>query len=41
MHKGHLGAGETLKWDRKNNGIYGKRLENTGFLMEIVENYVK
>ena len=40
MHKGHLGGGETLKRDRKNHGIW-KRLENTGKLMEIVENDVK
>ena len=40
MHKGHLGGGETLKRDRKNHGIW-KRLENTGKLMGIVENYVK
>ena len=31
MHKGHLGGGETLKRDRKNNGIYGKGLKILGF----------
>jgi len=40
MHEDHLGGGETLKWDRKNHGIW-KRLENTGKLMELVENDVK
>ena len=40
VHEGHLGGGETLKRDRKNHGIW-KRLENTGKLMEIVENDVK
>ena len=40
VHEGHLGGGETLKRDRKNHGIW-KRLENTGKLVEIVENYVK